>query len=396
MERDTLNTTPEIYMVNDLNKTFGSCELGIENEFVNPTPDNPVRVQDLLTHLDLEFLRPVLDEMYAEAYRFKYDSVAMLKTMIYWRLSSKRFLTEVWNDLLTDPTLADNLGFDDIPDYKALHHWLNYRFGKDGVRKIFEAINKEVIKIAGWNDISVGKEQVIDSTPIEKKNMKQASYNPKYEMMCVKYHNLRCAITGIPLDYHITTGTTYDGEIFIPLVYRVITKFGIKPVRIYGDNHYADAINLMRLKEFWGIEVICNIAKNWIMRDKDGMKDLQHEYHRMWKEDGYQPEANAGYMKFFLMMHDKTEVLENFYHNQVMKAYQRNPEAYMNKLKLRDAIEHSQGLEKKHTEIKNIQASNLETFETHIGMHVISRLSLALVRLQNGVSENLVHLGGLV
>jgi len=63
-------------------------------------------------------------------------------------------------------------------------------------------------------------------------------------------------------------------------------------------------------------------------------------------------------------------------------------------LKLRTTIEHSQGLEKKHTENKNIQASNLDTMEVHIEMHVISRL--ALVRLQNGITKGLVTLGGLV
>ncbi len=96
------------------------------------------------------------------------------------------------------------------------------------------------------------------------------------------------------------------------------------------------------------------------------------------------------------MMHDKTEVLENFYHNQVLLKYQKDPEGYTERLKIRSAIEHSQGLEKRHTEIKDIQASNLNTMEIHIGMHVISRLALVLVRLQNGVTKDLVNIGGLV
>ncbi len=95
-----------------------------ENIFENPTPDYPVRAQDLVRQLDLEFVRPVLNEMYAEEHRFKFDPIPVLKTMIYWRLSGKRFLTEVFNDLLTDPDLADNLGFVDIPDYKQLYHFL--------------------------------------------------------------------------------------------------------------------------------------------------------------------------------------------------------------------------------------------------------------------------------
>ena len=371
-------------------------ELGIENEFVNPTSDNPVRVQDLLTQMDLEFLRPVLNEMYAEEYRFKYDPIAMLKTVIYWRLSGRRFLTDVWNDLLTSPSLANNLGFTTIPDYKAFYHWLKYRLGKEGGRKVFNAITQEVIRLAKKNTIIVGNELVIDSTPIEKKNMKQASYNPKYEMVCVKYHNLRCAITGLPLDYHISTGVEYDGTIFIPLVYRALMKFGIKPTRIYGDNHYADSKNLMRLREYWNIEPICNVKSNWVMKKNADLKALEHEYHRMWQEYAYIPDADTEFMKLFLMLFDKTEVLENFYHNQLFKLYETDQEEFLTAMRIRESIEHSQGLEKKHTNIKNIQATNLDTFETHIGMHVTSLNALALVRLQNGIVDGLVNIGGLI
>ncbi len=364
--------------------------------FINPDVDNPVRIQDILPHLDLEFLRPVLNEMYAEDWRFGFDPIPMLKTMIYWRLSDKKFLTQIFNDLLTDPTLADNLGFKDIPDYKALYHWLHYRLGKKGVGELFTTILNEVIRLGKEQGLDIGKELVIDSTPLEKKNMKQASFNPKYNMMCVKYHNLRCVQTGIPLGYHITTGTEYDGTISVPMVYRAMVCHDIHPIRMFADNHYADAKDLMRFREFWGIEVIPNIAKNWVLSENADRKALVKAYQKFWKSDNFKLDADYEYMKFFLMMNDKTEVLENFYHNQVFQKYLKDPEGYIDRLKVRNAIEHSQGLEKKHTEIKNIQASNLNTMEVHIGMHVISRLTLALVRLQNGIKNDLVNIGGLI
>jgi len=63
---------------------------------------------------------------------------------------------------------------------------------------------------------------------------------------------------------------------------------------------------------------------------------------------------------------------------------------------IRELIEHCHGREKRHTEIKNIQANNMEKFTAHIGMHVINLLCLALVRLQNGVTKNLTFRGGLI
>ncbi len=247
---------------------------------------------------------------------------------------------------------------------------------KNGVREVFNAILDEIIRIGNEYNLKIGKELVIDSTPIEKKNMKQAAYNPKYDMKCVKYHNLRCARTGIPLDYYTSTGTEYDGNMFVALVYRAM-QHGINPIRVFGDGHYTTAKDLMRLREYFGIEAICNIADNWILKDKDSFKDLKADYQKLWKLEDFKTDANTDYIKWFMIQHDKTEVLENFYHNDMLKKFQNDPEGYLTRLKIRSSIEHGHGLEKKHTELKNIQASNLNTFETHLGMHVISRLALA-------------------
>ncbi|MEA3457967.1 MAG: hypothetical protein U9R21_04735 [Candidatus Thermoplasmatota archaeon] len=117
-------TTPETIIEYRDNKV---CEqaveciyYGSENQFVNPTVENPVSVQEIMKRLNLEFLEPVLNEMYKENWRFHFDPLTVLKTMIYWRFKGHRFLTDVFNDLLTDPTLADVLGYRD----KKIHHKL--------------------------------------------------------------------------------------------------------------------------------------------------------------------------------------------------------------------------------------------------------------------------------
>ena len=255
---------------------------------------------------------------------------------------------------------------------------------------------KEIIRLGDDQGLNIAQELIIDSTPIEKKNMDQATYNPKYDMKCVKYHNLRCAQTGIPLDYHVSHGTEYDGNMFVPLIYRLKTIQGVKPIRVFGDGHYSSGKNMMQLREYFGVEVICNIADNWIIKGEADIKALKRSYQKFWKEDDFKMDANIEHIKWYLIMHEKTEVLENYYHNQVLRSFQRNPDKYMSMLKVRSSIEHGHGLEKKHTELKNIQASDLDTFEIHLGMHVISRLTLALMRLQNGISENLLNLGGII
>jgi len=80
----------------------------------------------------------------------------------------------------------------------------------------------------------------------------------------------------------------------------------------------------------------------------------------------------------------------------MLQKYLKDSEGYRSKYVIREAIERCHGREKRLTEIKNIQANNIEKFTSHIGMHVVSILSLALVRLQNDVLENLTFRGGII
>jgi hypothetical protein len=113
----------------------------------------------------------------------------------------------------------------------------------------------------------------------------------------------------------------------------------IKPIRLFADNHYADAKDLMRFREYWGIKVICNEAKSWVLSENADRKALTEAYQMFWKSDNFVVNADYEYMKFFLMMHTKTEVLENFYHNQLLLTYQKDSERYIERLKLRDACD---------------------------------------------------------
>jgi hypothetical protein len=369
------------------------CEA--DEQFVNPTFDNPVRVQEIMKYMDLEFLRPILNELYEEAWRFHFDPLSVFKTMIYWRLKGHRFLTDVFNDLLTDPTLADTLGFGFIPSYQQLYHFITCRVNSHGTKKIFDKLLQKVIFECEKRDIPVGKEIIIDSSPFEKKN-KDATYNTHYKVTGYKWHNVRCALTNIPLEYHVSKITDYDGDYFSPLVYRIRMIHEINPIRVFADGHYSDGKNLMRMREYFGIEPICHIDKNAVIKPDADLKELKRQYQKLWNSELFKTDADIDYIKWFLMVHGKTEVLENFYHNQMLKKYMKDEEAYKRKYLVREAIEHCHGREKRLTEIKNIQANNIDKFTAHIGMHIVSILSLVLVRLQNGVIDGLTFRGGLI
>jgi hypothetical protein len=316
--------------------------------------------------------------------------------MIYWRLKGHRFLTDVFNDLLTNPTLADTLGYGFIPSYQQLYHFITYRINSKGTKKIFDALLQKVIFECEQRDIPIGGEIVIDSSPFEKKNNDDATYSGHYGVTGYKWHNVRCVRTDIPLEYHVSTITDYDGDFLAPLVYRMKMIHGLHPKRMFADGHYSDGKNLMRMREYFDIEPICHIDKNAVIKQDADLKELKRRYQKLWKSELFTPGADIGYMKCFLMLHDKTEVLEDFYHNQMLMKYLKDPESYQSKYIIREAIEHCHGREKRLTEIKNIQANTIGKFTAHIGMHIVSILALVLVRLQNGITENLTFRGGLI
>lgn len=388
-------STPRENIEDVSNKCFCEVSYGTSKPFINPTVEQPVRTEEIIKKMNLEFLRPTLNELYEEAWRFHFDPLAVLKTMIYWRLKGHRFLTDVFNDLLTDITLADILGYGFIPSYQQLYHFITYRVNSKGTKKIFDVLLQKVICECKRKGIPVGEEIVIDSSPFEKKN-DDATYSGHYEIIGYKWHNVRCVRTDIPLEYHVSTLTDYDGDFLAPLVYRIKMIHEIHPIRIFADDHYSDGKNLMRMREFFDIEPICHIAKNAVLKSNADLKELKRQYQKLWKSELFKIDADVDYMKWFLIMHDKTDVIEDFYHNQMLEKYLKDPIAYQNKYLIREAIEHCHGREKRLTEITNIQANNIEKFTAHLGMHVVSILALVLVRLQNGIVENLTFRGGLI
>jgi hypothetical protein len=373
-----------------------TCKVEEYNVFVNPSYDNPVRTQEIMKRMNLEFLKPILNELYEESWRFHFEPLTILKTMIYWRLKGHRFLTDVFNDLVTDPTLADVLGFWYIPSYQQLYHFITYRINSKGTKKIFDRLLQEIIFECKNKEIPIGKEIIIDSSPFEKKNNDDATYSGHYKVTGYKWHNVRCANTDIPLEYHISTVTDYDGDFLSPLIYRIKMIHNINPKKLYADGHYSDGKNLMRMREYFGIEPICYIDKNAVIKPDADIKELKRQYQKLWQMEHFKIDADLEYIKWFLIMNDKTDVIENFYHNQMLNMYLKDPEEYKKNYLIRESIEHCHGREKRLTEIKNIQANCIEKFTTHIGMHIISILALALVRLQNGIREGLTFRGGLI
>jgi len=352
-----------------------------------------------LKHLDLKPIIPTLKELYREEYRFKFPMDAMFKALVYFKLKPYNFLTELWNDLIASPNLADNLGFNEIPDYHTLYHFLIKRLNSKGTKKVLDAFVEANRKELFLHNITLGEEIILDACPIPAKQKdEQADWNGHYEQWCYLWHNLRCMNTGLPLNFHITNGREDESHFLAPFVLNLKAKQHIDPIRVYIDCGYASFENIARMNLYYGIDVVCNIGKHWHFSNLGTESEIQRWYNKYWKEKLYKPKADFEYMQYFMAMinEPRFKQIGQYYRNNILTRYEECPDGYMDDYHLRNRIENGHGTEKRKTEIKNIEAKSIERITTHIGMHLIALHAIALCRLQNGVTTGLTNLAGLV
>lgn len=371
----------------------------ISTSFTNPSEGYPVKIENYLKHLDLKPIMPTIQELYGEKYRFKFPMDAMLKTMIYFKLKHYNFLTELWDDLLATPHLSDDLGFNEIPNYNTLYHFLIKRLNSKGTKMLLDAFVEANRKELLRHGIKLGEEIVLDASPIPgKKKDEEADWNGHYEMWCYLWHNLRCLNTGLPLNFHITNGREDEAHFLAPFVLKLKTLQRINPLRAYIDCGYASFENIARMYVYFDIDVVCNIAKDWKFSELGTEAEIQRWYNKFWKEPYYKPKADFEYMQYALMLKNETRFKQvgMYYRNNILTRYEECPDGYMDDYHFRNRIENNHGTEKRKTEIKNIEAKSIERITTHIGVHLIALHAIALCRLQNGITTGLTNLAGLV
>jgi hypothetical protein len=367
--------------------------------FINPSEECPVRTEYFLKYLDLTPITPYLKGLYGEEYRFKFPMDAMLKTLIYFKLKPYKFLTDLWNDLVATPNLADDLGFKEIPDYNTVYHFLTKRLNSKGTKRLLDAFveanRQELLK----HKITLGEEVVLDSCPIPaKKKDCEADWNGHYELWCYLWHNLRCINTGLPLNFHITNGREDELHFLSPFILKLKTMQHIDPIRVYIDGGYAGFENIARMYVYFDVDVVCNIAKDWKFSEKGTLVEICRRYNKLWKQPYYRPQADFEHIQYAMMMSDEPRFKQigMHYRNNILSRYGECPDGYMDDYHFRNRVENTHGTEKRKTEIKNIEAKGIERTMTHIGMHLISLHAIALCRLQNGVTTGLTSLAGLV
>ena len=121
-----------------------------------------------------------------KTWHFKYDVEAMIKLVVVKFFRQKSFKKTI--STLTEEE-AWLLGFQEkdneipIPTGSALHHFVKYRLGVEGIDEIMLMLGKKIAKLSNSNEAK------LDSTPLEaSRYSKNSKFNPHYKCKMDKAH----------------------------------------------------------------------------------------------------------------------------------------------------------------------------------------------------------------
>lgn len=348
----------------------------------------------LLSLVNLEFLRVVLDKYYAEQWRWKkFDCIAMLKLTIF-RIVKRKDRCAVIRYLKLFPEQAKLLGFGKaLPSAKTVWHWEKIRLGLKGFRELFNETVwniKTMLKAIG---IVLAKFACVDSTPIQAcRNDKDefAVYNPHYSLFMYKADTACCAETGIPVDYEIDGGTNFDGH-KLPEVYIRIKELLKQMIEgIIGDCHYNTFENhhFAYLNNF---RLICGFPEKHVLDEQGTTENLVQKYKEHWQEKEFIPPPVNFLHVLRLLSQSEPRLVGRYFKNQAF--LQKDTEEYKGLRGKRNYIENEHNILKERTTISRLRSKGRKNAELEVAMSLLAILITSpLFLLQKGESKNLMKI----
>jgi len=156
------------------------------------------------------------------------------------------------------------------------------------------------------------------------------------------------------------------------------------------DNGYSDLVNIAHAKMKYNTELHYRIQDNWVMREDGTPKEIKRKYQKYWHDENFRVTDEIEYMLRFLYNEGHIEQVGAYYRNQKMLDYQNDPENNTKKINERSKSEWFNDYIKKHLGFDSIfpKKGKKAAFRSTT-MSLIGILVVALVRVQNGITENL-------
>lgn len=369
----------------------------------NPTEKNPANIAEFIgDNLDLKYLKDIFLTQYgAPKNHFHFPVDAMIKASIIRRIKCMRSFQKLVNRFELHPNEAKLLGFKEIkgkihiPDRKTFWHWENKRICTELLEEAMDQSIVELRKRLKNHEITLGKRIGIDATPLEAMyNDSDAKYNEHYKIKGYKIHGATDLDNNIPLAIYITTANVNDSKIFKVLLSK-LKYLGIKFEKIYADAAYDSYEHFAIVHMKYNAKFYTRLQENSIFNEKGTEEQIQHEYNKLWKKhDFVKPDqATLNDKLSLLMKYGKHQNVGAYFRNQLFEKTREYSNNETDAKNYRNSAEGLHGYLKKYLNLqKYLDYKGLRNVERHVRWTYLAIISLALARVQNGITDNLTQI----
>ncbi len=363
----------------------------IEEQFIDPTSDNPVRAVEFIKWLDPEPLFDVLKPSYPYFKYIKQRFEPRMRFFAYMLLSREKNLRQAYNSLNEEEYKL--LGFTEgKPTYELLREFIYERISIERFPEVFKQILKELVFLMKRKKISLGKHVFQDATDIRSlKHDPEAKYSGYYKHSGYKLDVTLDAEHDIPLCYTPMKITSDEGKNLVPSQ-KYLASLGLREEERVVDDKYASFPNIAR-SELNRVSLFYKIVKNWVPTKKSDLKKLKQLYQRYHQEEDFVVNPSLDIMLRYLYKKGEYEVVGGFFRNQRMMESKEKPKDYKKKCNMRGArMEGFFGRVKNTTLLDDRPCKRgWNGFLFRVGTSMLTLVFAALTRVQNGITSHLTN-----
>ena len=357
--------------------------------FIDPTEQNPVETSEFLSHLNLNFLDPVLREMFPRLERIKKKVYARIRFVVFMKLGNIKYIANAYRKLITNKEIAQNLGFDisNLPSYETVRHFINDLL-QNKIDEVFYGVVKELEKQLKRKGKWTGN-VVEDATVITARRMdKEAKYSGYYKTYGWK-KDLFIESNGIFLSYKDLEINDDEGR-YMEYHLKKLNQLSIFITHITTDGKYATYYNIATTKCHYDAEFLYKPQKGWVYNKKGEERYIKERYSRYWKEKEFKANASIDYKLKFLYNRGEYEIVGAYYRNKRIEEWKENDNLRKRYAKERNSNESFNSYLKNHAGFEtNLHRRGKRYAFFHTTLCLLALNLVALTRLQNGVTDNL-------
>jgi len=363
----------------------------IEEQFMDPTKEHPVKTVDFARWLNPEPLLDVLKPSYPYYKYIKKRFKPRIRFFAYMLLSRKKNLRSAYNSLNDEE--YNLLGFTKgKPTYELLREFIYERIGVERFPEVFKQIIRELVFLLHRKNISLGKHVFQDATDIHSlKHDPEAKYSGYYKHSGYKLDVTLDSETDIPLCYTPMEITSDEGKNLVPSQKQLVDLGLCEKTRVVDDK-YATFDNIAH-SEINKSALFYKIAKHWVPTKKSSLKKLKKLYQKYHQEYDFVIKPGLDFILRYLYKKEEYESVGGFFRNQRIKESKEKQKEYKKICNKRGAR-----MEGFFGRVKNTTLLDDRPMKRgwkgvlfRIEASMLSLVFAALIRVQNGITSHLTN-----